>query len=524
MRLRTATVSTAALALALAGLASPALAHEADAHKQVRLSLAPIAAQGGGQGMSHVANLPHRTMTPNAAPNGSDIEFARLGGRDYAFAGTLRQGMQVVDITDPESPSPTGHYACPINQGDVQVFPQGARVLATYTADSRIDSAVGWESSQCVVEARQRGFDVQGTDLGTFLVDVTDPASPSTVSWMPERAGSHNMTVHPSGNYLYNSNSDLVTARTSPYVTIFDISRPDAPVEVRKFVLPFVPTSLGSEAHDVTFNADGSRAYVAALSQTLVVDTRDPANPTLISQIVDPAIQVVHQSDPVTMTDRFGRDRDLLVITDERAGAAASAECPGGGLHVYDITDEAQPRKMGAWFIDEIGPQDGSVCTSHVVRIHEEQQLLTVAWYTKGVRVLDISGLADFQGSPLAVAFGDGIGMTEVGSYSFADSDTWSFKTNKIATDGSFYGYGNDMSRGLDVFRFDGLDRAVPALEPVDLAPAAGGKKGKGAKKGEALPFLPVGDGPTAAGLLGLLGAGLLAANVALVRRRSLPA
>ncbi|HVM28190.1 MAG TPA: hypothetical protein VM433_11050 [Mycobacteriales bacterium] len=520
MRLRTLTVSTAALALALAGPAAPALAHEADAHKTVALATGPAALSGSGKNMSPVATLPYKTMTPNAAANGSDIEFAKIGGREYAFAGTLRQGLQIIDITDPTTPSLTGHYGCAINQGDVQVFQQGARVLATYTADSRIDSSPAntvWQSSQCVQEANELGFNVKGTDLGTFLVDVTNPAQPKTVSFLREMAGSHNMTVHPSGNFLYNSNSDLLTARTTPFVTIFDISKPDVPVEVRKFPLPFVPTSLGTEAHDVTFNENGSRAYFAALSQTLVVDTRDPANPEIISQIVDPTIQVVHQSDPVTLTDRFGRDRTFLVITDERAGAAASAECPGGGLHVYDITDERKPRKMGAWFIPAVEPRSGSVCTSHVLRIHEEQQLMTIAWYTAGMRVIDLSGLADFQGNDSTVALGDGVGMREVGNYAFTDTNVWSFKTNKIAADGSFYGYGNDRTRGLDVVKFEGLDRAVTPLTPTDLAPGAKVKKPK--KKG-VVPFLPV-DGGAGLALLGLAGAGALVGNVALVRRRS---
>ncbi len=49
---------------------------------------------------------------------------------------------------------------------------------------------------------------------------------------------------------------------------------------------------------------------------------------------------MVHQSDPLTLTRPNGTKRKVLIITDERAGAAGSAECPGGGLHVYDITRE----------------------------------------------------------------------------------------------------------------------------------------------------------------------------------------
>ncbi len=212
--------------------------------------------------------------------------------------------------------------------------------------------------------------------------------------------GSHNMTIHPSGRYLYNSNSDLITS-TEPSITIYDVTRPTRPEKVRDYRIPFVPASLGSESHDITFNASGTRAYSGALSQTLILDTTNPRRPKQVSQIVDPSINVVHQADPVTLTRRNGTKRTVLVVTDERAGAAASAECPGGGLHLFDITGakERNPEKMGTWFIPTVQPQAGATCTSHVLRIYPKQKLMTIAWYSQGVRVLDISGLARFRGS-----------------------------------------------------------------------------------------------------------------------------
>ena len=109
--------------------------------------------------------------------------------------------------------------------------------------------------------------------------------------------------------------------------------------------------------------------------------------------------------------------------------------------------------------------------------------------FDDGVRVLDLSGLADFEGSPLEVGLGDGVGIREVGNYVLEDSDTWSFKTNRIAADGSFYGYGNDLVRGFDVYRFDGAGLSVPPLEPVDLA----SKRPPGRTKGMAASAALVG-------------------------------
>ncbi|MGH3309008.1 MAG: LVIVD repeat-containing protein [Streptomyces sp.] len=451
-----------AMAMGLLLLPAPALAHEGrggDEPSATRGST--VAERGAGTEMSPVANLQYDSS--GAAQSGSDIEFLKAGEREYALAGTLRKGMQIIDITEPAAPRIAAVYDCKVTQGDIQVWKNGTRVLASYTADGTFGASGA--DSRC---ARDLGLDANAS--GTVIVDLTKPTAPETVSFVPVPRGSHNMTIHPSGKYLYNSNSDLLTS-TEPTITIYDVSVPKSPRKVQDFPIPYTPASLGSESHDITFNASGTRAYSAALSQTLVLDTTNPEQPKQIAKIVDPAVNVSHQSDPVTLTRADGSKRDILVVTDERAGAAGSAECPGGGLHVYDITGglERSPKKLGAWFIPVVKPQDGTTCTSHVLRIYPDQKMLTIAWYGQGVRVLDISGLAEVTGSPATTAIGDGVGMREIGNYVFPDSDTWSFKTNRMAADGSFYGYGNDLTRGLDVYRFSGAGVSVPPLEPTDM-------------------------------------------------------
>lgn len=485
----------ALLALAVAGAvvatASPALAHDTGAH-YTRAALAAPGDAGEGVAMTPLANiqyeterLPASSTAPerDAAQNGSDIEFVTIDGRDYALAGTLRNGMQIVDVTAPAAPTPTAVYDCRITQGDVQVFRQGERVLATFTADSAIAAAPDAEGTRselnqarfdaaCVTEANELGFELDGSELGTFLVDLTNPAAPKTVGFVEVPKGSHNQTVHPSGDYLYNSNSDLIVNSPLPQITIHDISNPAEPRFVQDFSYPPGQPALGEESHDIFFNGTGTRAYVASLGSTLILDTSDPEDPEIVSQFFDIANSLVHGADLVSLPREDGTERDLLITTDEQNGAAVNATCPGGGLHVYDITGDKEQdplaNKLGTWFIDAMNFAGGGACTSHVQRYYPDQKLMTIAWYTAGVRVLDISGLAEFEGGPSEVAFGDGVGMTEVGNFVFDDVDTWSFKTNRIERDGSFFGFGNDLGRGLDVYRFDGsLD--VPALAPEDV-------------------------------------------------------
>jgi hypothetical protein len=319
------------------------------------------------------------------------------------------------------------------------------------------------------------------TAYGTFIVDVTDPRNPTTVSFVPFERGSHNQTVHPSGRYLYNSNADLAAVAV-PAIEVVDITDLRNPVPVTE-----LPLGTGLDSHDITFSADGTRAYSAALTHTLVIDTTDPASPAIVGRIVDPAVNIHHQADPVTITDPLLGERTFLVVTDELAGAAGNLVCPGGGLHVYDITGplERLPVKVGFFDIPDISATTGSsiTCTSHVLRMYPEQGLMTIAWYARGVRVIDISSLAGVSaGLP-------GPGMREIGHLWFDDSDTWSAKALRIEDDGSFYIFGNDINRGLDVFRFTadpagtaamstGLSRWVGADALAGLPDAGSGATG----------------------------------------------
>jgi hypothetical protein len=412
----------------------------------------------GSPNMRHVATLRYKPRYGQRIPFGTDIEFARIAGRDYAFAGTYRNGLQIVDITDPRKPTLTAVYDCAIAQGDVQVFRRSRRTLVAYAADD-IPSQTKIESA-CF-----RDNDVDRRTYGTFLVDVTDPSRPRSAGFAEIPAGSHNQSVHPSGRYMYNSNADLALGGSIEVLDIRDLAHAKKVAEL--------PLQTGLESHDITFSADGKRAYVAALTHTLVLDTSDPARPKVIGRIIDPAINIHHQADPLTIDDPVLGPRTFLIVTDEIAGAAGNAVCPGGGLHVFDITGplEQAPVKVGFWAIPDARPVTGEfVCTSHVMRFYPKHKLMTIAWYNAGVHVVDVSGLAGVSVGGLPSAGNVGVGMKEIGSYVAPDAFTWSAKTNRIAKDGSFYLFGNDMNRGLDVYRFD-AQRPRPGITGTWLTP-----------------------------------------------------
>ena len=477
------------LALAMIGALLPTGA--ATARSMSAELAAAQQAFAGSPNMTHVANLPHAKATPTGkAAKGSDLELTRIdvtnspealaagltGVREYAVMGTINidgvanSGMQIIDVTDPKAPVSVAVYRCTNGQGDIQVFTREVegvtRTYATYTTDSS-----GTTSSPCYVSAKGKGFTTE--DSGTFIVDITNPYLPTTVRFVTVAAGSHNQTIHPNGLFMYNSNNEL-TRPNAAAIEIIDISDLSAP----KMLTP-LSIAPGLDAHDITFSPDGKRAYVAAITHTVILNTENPAAPSVIARIVDPTSGLMHQSDPVTITDPLLGKKTFLAITDEFAGAAGNGFCPGGGITIYDVTGDLEktPVRVGYWNIPEFRPAGGGTanagaadatgtslrCTSHVLRFYPEQKLMTIGWYNAGVRVVDISGLAGVGVGVEPNVTGQKLpGMKEIGYHWFANSESWAAKALNFEADGSFYLFSNDLSRGLDVYRFS---KGAPAAE-----------------------------------------------------------
>ncbi len=55
--------------------------------------------------MEFVKNLPYELRNGATEIVGTDIEFVRIGGRQYALARSYRNGIQIVDITKPREAS-----------------------------------------------------------------------------------------------------------------------------------------------------------------------------------------------------------------------------------------------------------------------------------------------------------------------------------------------------------------------------------------------------------------------------------
>lgn len=383
---------------------------------------APLA-EGVGRDVVPVAHIPYKS--------GTDIEFATVRGRDYAVAPNQGNtgGLRLIDITTPEKPKVTGFLSCPVTQNDVQV--RGTLVLMG------VDGGVSSSDSDAPCFS-QVGVDAA---LGLLVVSIADPAHPRSVGFVPLKYGVHNSTWHPGGRYVYVSDSELTPDLATPpggRIQIVDIANPRKP----KLVTTFKLVGDRMSTHDITFNKKGTRAYVAALQETYILDTTKPGEPREITRIEDPSINISHGADPTP-------DGKYLLITDEQAGAAANGVCNVGGVHVYDLTFEAAPVKVGFWTLDPTNSVTATAngnltCTAHVMDYAPDGKTWTNGDYAAGVRIVSA---IDVFARP-----------KELGYFTPVDADTWSAKTYKT----NRYIFANDLHRGFDVYKW------VPGKGVVD--------------------------------------------------------
>lgn len=375
-------------------------------------------AQGTGVDLTPVYNWSYK--------GGTDLEFATIKKRDYAIAPSERSGgfgaLRIFDLTaNPAKPPLVGFLECNVSQNDVQVH--GTTVFMGVDYDE--------QDTECF---RQVGVEPA---TGVLAIDIQNPRKPRAVGFVPIGLGAHNTTLHPSGKFLYVSDSELVAAPSEPAgaqtgrINVVDVSNPRAMKEVFKLGLP-----TGLSSHDVDFNAKGDRAYSAAITQTLILDTTDPAKPSIKTTIIDPAINISHGAD-------LSPDETHLYVTDEQAGAAGNAICNVGGVHIYDLTVEEAPVKTGFYAFSPVDSLTATtnngnlVCTAHVLDYGPTGETFSNAGYAAGVRIVDITSRV---GIPADLA-----------TFTPLDADTWSAKQYKNPK----YLYANDLARGFDVYEYE---------------------------------------------------------------------
>lgn len=236
------------------------------------------------------------------------------------------------------------------------------------------------------------------------VIDLTDPSKPVTVSTIhfgsdDSDGGAHNLYID--GEYLY------VVGHDAGGVQIFDLSDPTAPKLVGHFDTYYY--------HDIYVRHD--TAYAAAIygDGIDVLDVSDKRNPKLLTTFNYPN-SGAHNCWTT-------EDGDYLFVGDE-IGA-------GQWTRIFDVSDLSNVEQVARYVVDE---------EATVHNLYVKGDLMYVAHYTEGVRVVDVSD----PKKPREIAFYDTYLPQEYG-YSGAWSVYPYFGSGKIIA--------SDMQSGLFVMK-----------------------------------------------------------------------
>jgi hypothetical protein len=325
---------------------------------------------------------------------GSDLAFwgntAVLG--NYGAPG----GFRLLDIGDPSNPRKLGQFVCPGPQNDVSIW----KKLVFVSVDSpRSSPECGAGGASTTDFALGNAFE------GIRVVDISNPAEPRQIAFVNTDCGSHTHTLVPdeaNGRLLiyvlsYPLGVQGVNCSVASHRKISVVEVPlKAPANARVISTPDVSPAIG--CHDVTVDMELGIAGAACISESQLWDISDPANPSVISHIVNPAINIHHST-------TFSWSGETLVIGDELGGAAVSPGCVGGDEHLplgalwfYDVSDPGAPVLRGTFRIPQ---EEVSIfCTAHnfnVVPTRSGRDILVSAWYNGGTTVLDFTDPANVE-------------------------------------------------------------------------------------------------------------------------------
>lgn len=277
--------------------------------------------------------------------------FGVTGNGDFAYVGCGKDGLYVVDVSDPGSMEiaadvdmPVFGYAAKnlLYENNILYFNGGPLAIASmsvedpanpqmlmhqpngYTQYYDLDKegdllvTVGWGVSpnppgwietyyagdpanivmyaMLVLNADVEGVDLVGdlayaaSDEGLHIVDVSNPANPWQITLFETFGGANDVVVSGNTAFMAKQNSKLA---------MIDVSNPGIPRFIGEIDLPSIPLEL---------KLAGNTLYAAATSMVVEIDVSNPASPVITD--VEPMSGLVRNVDIVEgnllVSDKFG--------------------------------------------------------------------------------------------------------------------------------------------------------------------------------------------------------------------------
>ncbi len=319
--------------------------------------------------------LPDNAQLLLGGAYGVDV-FTEDGKTYAAVASSDENGLQIIDITDPDNPTAAGRLA-----DATDLLLDGANAVAAFRIDSNTYAAVP-----------------SGSEGGLQIVDITDPDNPTAAGNLedtePANPGEDELLLGGAGGVeIFQVGSDVyaaVTSNTEGGLQIVDITDPDNPTAAGQL----------ADANDLLLDAPlgvdvfpiGGKIYATMTSTSngkaglQIIDITDPDNPTAagqladannlllegtigvdvftigtktyaaVSSVVEHGLQIIDVSDPdnpaaagrlADTTDLLLRNAQGVDIFTTEDGTYAAVTSEFGGLQIIDVSDPDNPAAAG---------------------------------------------------------------------------------------------------------------------------------------------------------------------------------
>lgn len=356
-------------------------------------------------------------------------------------------------------------------QGDYAYTAQPASIATVDLSDPSqpllAGTAVGegTDNLDVKVDGDLAGLANDGDPPGVTFFDVSDPTTPTKLSFYEAASGVHNCFID--GDYAYLCiNDDFAHSR----MVVVDVSDPANPVSLEgdergsggAWMLgnhhPDMAATGINPIHDLWVQDD--LAYMCFWDAGVVVaDVSDPTVPTAVAHFGAADDAAVQPADTVESNKRYlgGHKTNAhyvqptpsgdytFVGAETFPGPFEDTAVPGdhGGIRVFDTSDvstdstPSNPYEEHVAYIPAPEPLDDALQTSHNFDVTDSK--LFTSWYQGGVRAYDI----DDPTSPTELA-------------AFAPEGTAYWGARVLPTDGpKHYTVGSDIGKGLTVLELN---------------------------------------------------------------------
>ncbi|NIR45727.1 MAG: hypothetical protein GWN99_15105 [Gemmatimonadetes bacterium] len=300
---------------------------------------------------------------------------------DYAYTGTWAYREATGNYGDVM-------YAWNVNNPVSPVLTDSVTVVGTRWLN---DVKISADGSMAVITREQC------SPCGIILLDLADPAHPSVITDYTDHleAGVHNVWID--GSYVYAAANGLT--EDDGGLRIIDVSTPSTPFEAAYFFEEAVTANdYQSFIHDVYVR--NGLAFVSHWDAGLIildvgagVANGSPTNPVEVGRIA------FDEGD--THNAWYWPETGYVFVGEEDFFPS-----PYGKVYVVDARDLANPVQVATFRGIDWNPP-------HNFWLDEDQGILYAAWYSEGIRAIDVSGELlgelDQQGRQIARLLYDGL-------------------------------------------------------------------------------------------------------------------